>query len=219
MFQPKFYIGRYLTYAEDVARHFREKEQEKIQVVVNILFHAWMCDTPVFLLGNGGSESTAKHFAADLAKTANDKPGYRGIKAFTPWDNDSLISAIVNDRPKEDIFTAWLDTYYKRGGVGVGISVHGGSGGDVGGQWSQNLLRGLQYIKDRGGKTIGFSGFDGGPMKNLVDVSLVVPVPDPSFGTPLVESFHVLLHHLVVFTLKGLIAEEEDDDKWGDGTC
>ncbi len=211
MFNSQRYIDQYLAYAEGITRYFRFKsEEKKINTVVDILFTAWLSNTPVFPLGNGGSESTAKHFAADLAKTVNDKPGHRGLRAYTPWDNDPLISAIVNDRPKEDIFTAWLDTYYQRGGIGIGISVHGGSGSDVGGKWSQNLLKGLQYIKDRGGKTIGFSGFDGGPMKDLVDVCLVVPVADPEFGTPLVESFHVVLHHLVVFTLKGLIAEEEE---------
>ena len=59
-------------------------------------------------------------------------------------------------------------------------------------------MKGLQYIKDRGGKTIGLSGFDGGPMKNLVDVGIVVPAD----STPIVEGMHVVLHHLIVFGLK-----------------
>jgi len=211
MSKSRVYIGKYLQYAESIARYLGEKQSDKIEAVIDILFNAWLSRAPAFIMGNGGSASTALHFAADLAKTANDKPGHRGLRAFTPWDNTALASAIVNDRPKEDIFTAWLDTYYERGGVGIGISVHGGSGSDLGGKWSQNLLKGLQYIKDRGGKTIGFSGFDGGPMKNLVDVCVVVPVEDSNFGTPLVESFHVVLHHLVVFALRDLIAEEERD--------
>lgn len=210
MYNIAGYADRYLGYVEDIARRFRRAESEKIELVIRELFNAWLSRLPVFIMGNGGSASTAAHFAADLAKTINDKPGRRGLRALTPWDNVPLISAVVNDRPKEDLFTSWLDTYYERGGMGIGISVHGGSGSDLGGKWSQNLLRGLQYIKDRGGKTIGFSGFDGGPMKDLVDVCLVVPVEDPSLGTPLVESFHVVVHHLVVFALKGLIAEAEE---------
>ena len=216
MHKSKIYIGQYLQYAESIARYLGEKESDKIETVIEILFKAWLSSAPVFIMGNGGSASTAVHFAADLAKTANDKPGHRGLRAFTPWDNVPLVSAIVNDRPKEDLFTAWLDTYYERGGIGIGISVHGGSGSDLGGKWSQNLLKGLQYIQDRGGKTIGFSGFEGGPMKDLVDVCVVVPVEDSGFGTPLVESFHVVLHHLVVFALRGLIAEDELD-VFGDG--
>ncbi|MEK9183498.1 MAG: SIS domain-containing protein [Patescibacteria group bacterium] len=169
--------------------------------IIEILFKAWQKERMVFIMGNGGSASTATHFAADLSKTIADVPGQRGLRALTPWDNIPLISAIVNDRPKEDLFTAWLDTYYVKGGVGVGISVHGGSGSDFGGKWSQNLLKGLQYIKDRDGITLGFSGFDGGAMKNLCDVCLVVPAD----STPLVEAIHVLLTHLITFRLKELI--------------
>ena len=88
--------------------------------------------------------------------------------------------------------------------MGIGISVHGGSGKDVGGQWSQNLLKGLQYIKDHGGKTIGLSGFDGGPMAALVDAPLVVRAD----STPLVEGFHVVLHHLIIFRLKEMVTHE-----------
>lgn len=204
----KEYIRRYFKNSREVIDAL-EKQEDKIEQVVEILFEAWRMGRGAYILGNGGSESTAKHFAADLAKTINDKPGARGMRAFTPWDIDPLMSAIVNDRPKEDSFTAWLDTYYQTGGVGIGISVHGGSGSDFGGNWSQNIPKGLQYIKDRSGVTIGFSGFDGGPMAKMVDVAIVVPVEEANkdLGTPLVESFHVVLHHLIVFRLKELIKE------------
>lgn len=202
------------SYLENLAKTSADiliNQSGKLKEAIHSLFLAWESDLPVYILGNGGSAGTASHFAADLSKTINDKPRARGLRALTPWDNIPLISAIVNDRPKEDFFTAWLDTHYERGGIGIGISVHGGSGTDFGGQWSQNLLKGLQFIKDRGGKTIGFSGFDGGPMKNLVDIPIVVPVD----STPLVESLHVVLHHLIVFRLKEMIAEYENPAEFG----
>lgn len=189
-----------------------EKQEEQISRIVNILYNAWRNGSHVCIMGNGGSASTASHFAADLAKTINDVPGSRGIRALTPWDNIPNISAIVNDRPKEDYFTAWLNTFYEKGDVGIGISVHGGSGSDVGGKWSQNLLKGLQYIKDSGGLVIGFSGFDGGPMAKMADVALVVPVAENDLGTPLVESFHVVLGHLITFRLKEVIRNIYDED-------
>lgn len=204
--ETKEFIRRYFKNSKEVIDAL-EKQEDKIEKIVDILFEAWRMGRGVYVLGNGGSASTASHFAADLAKTINDMPGKRGMKALTPWDNIPLISAIVNDRPKEDYFTAWLDTYYEPGGVGIGISVHGGSGTDFGGQWSQNIPKGLQYIKDRAGVTIGLSGFDGGPMAKMADVAVVVPVTEKDIGTPLVESFHVVLHHLIVFRLKELISE------------
>lgn len=184
-----------------------KRQEEQIEKAVNVLFAAWRRNSPVYILGNGGSASTASHLAADLAKTINDRPGCRGIRAFTFWDNIPHSTAVVNDRPKEDFFTAWLDTYYEKGGIGIGISVHGGSGSDFGGKWSQNLLSGMQHIKARGGATIGLSGFDGGPMAKMVDVPIVIPVAEKDLGTPLVESFHVVVHHLIIFRLKEMIKE------------
>ena len=197
------HINTYFENVKRIADTLMREQSEQIDAMIRVLFRAWNDNSLVFILGNGGSASTASHFAADLSKTIADQPGWRGIRALTPWDNIPLISAIVNDRLKADYFTAWLDTYYRGCGVGIGISVHGGSGSDVGGQWSQNLLAGLQYIKKHGGITIGFSGFDGGPMKEFVDHCVVVPAN----STPLVESFHVVLCHLIAFRLKELIAE------------
>ncbi|OGZ95190.1 MAG: hypothetical protein A3I44_03615 [Candidatus Sungbacteria bacterium RIFCSPLOWO2_02_FULL_51_17] len=198
------YVKNYLGDVSALAAKIQKEQSEALNAAIEALFVAWRDGSAVFILGNGGSASTASHFAADLAKTVNDAPMAQGLRALTPWDNVPLISAIVNDRPKEDYFTAWLDTYYEQGGLGIGISVHGGSGTDHGGKWSQNLLKGLGYIKHRGGITIGLTGFDGGPMARMVNISIIVPAD----STPLVESFHVVLHHLIAFGLKERIGAE-----------
>ncbi len=199
---------RYVNqYFENLKATIDGLDIRKIEEAAAILKEAWIRGHSVYVMGNGGSASTAAHFASDLVKTIVSEPGGRGIRALTPWDNIPLVSASLNDRPREDLFVVWLDTFYEARGVGIGISVHGGSGSDLGGRWSENLLRGIQYIKDRGGWTIGFSGFDGGPLADLADVCITVPVPEPSLGTPLVESLHVAIHHLIVFYLKNLIKE------------
>ena len=195
------YIEGFLA---DVEKISREVSRDDIERVIQTLFEAWKENRQVFVMGNGGSASTATHLVSDLVKTINDKPGARGIRAMALVDNIPLASAITNDRGWENLYVSQLETFYQRGDVGIGISVHGGSGKDIGGQWSQNLLKGLQYIKDRGGRTIGLSGFDGGPMAKLVDAPLVVGAD----STPLVEGFHVVLHHLIIFRLKELIANE-----------
>jgi D-sedoheptulose 7-phosphate isomerase len=197
------YIQRYFDQAKTVIDGM---ECGAIDAVIEALFECWKDDRWVYTMGNGGSASTASHFAADLAKTVNDKTGARAIKAVCLGDNYPLVSAAINDRGWNTLYEETLATYYVRGGIGVGFSVHGGSGKDRAGLWSQNLLRGLQYIKDRGGLTIGFSGFDGGAMKDLCDISVVVPVNQ----TSLVESFHVTLHHLIAFRLKELIENYQE---------
>lgn len=195
------YVEMFLREVIDISKSI---ERDGINKAIDILHTAWKEDRQVFVMGNGGSASTATHLVADLVKTINDKPGKRGVRAMALVDNIPLASAITNDRGWENLYVTQLETFAKPGDIGIGISVHGGSGKDIAGQWSQNLLKGLQYLKDRGGKTIGLSGFDGGPMANLVDASMVVRKD----STPLVEGFHVVLHHLIVFRLKELIENE-----------
>src|SRR3989344_830309 len=197
------YAASFLESAEDVVRSLRTSQAHSLDQAVELLFDAWKNDRWVYVMGNGGSASTATHVAADLSKTVCESPADKGLKAIALVDNIPLVSAMVNDWGWDNVFVNQLKTFYVAGGVGIVLSVHGGSGTDVAGKLSQNLLKGLQYIKDQDGKTIGFSGFDGGPMSRMVDVAIVVP----AHSTPLVEGFHVVLHHLIIFGLKEKINE------------
>jgi len=90
----------------------------------------------------------------------------------------------------------------------VGFSVHGGSGAGDAGPWSQNLVRAMKAAKDGGAHVLSFSGFDGGAMAEMSDFCLTVPIFTEDLGTPLVESIHVLLHHVIVHTLRERIRLE-----------
>jgi len=196
--QQNSYAAGFLNSIQEISTVIKVLYSEKLDQAIDLLFQSWKDGRWVYIMGNGGSASTATHMAADLAKTVCSNPQDRGVRAMALVDNIPLVSALTNDWGWENIYVNQLSTYYVEGGVGIGFSVHGGNGKDVAGKWSQNLLKGLQFIKDSGGKTIGLSGFDGGPMKDLVDVGIVVPAE----STPIVESMHVVLHHLIVFGLK-----------------
>lgn len=205
MEEPNFasFSAGFLTATEETVRKIRADYSQKMDQAIELLFEAWKEGRWVYVMGNGGSASSATHLAADLSKTICASPQDKGLKSMALFENVPLISASINDWGWDDLFVNQLKTFYVSGGVGIGLSVHGGSGQDLSGQWSQNLLKGLQYIKDKGGKTIGFSGFDGGPMKDLVDIGLVVPFN----STPMVESLHAVLFHAIVFGLKDRINE------------
>lgn len=173
-----------------------------VDEVVETLFVAWRGGRHVFVCGNGGSASTATHFACDLSKSTSVS-GKKRFKAYCLNDNIPLVSALTNDDGFENLYYEQLKGRFEAGDVLVCISVHGGAGKDKAGLWSQNLLRAIRYAKESGGKTIGFSGFDGGPMKEIADVCIVVPVS----STPQVESFHLALEHLICTCLRQKIEE------------
>jgi len=189
-------------YFEEIKKIADTISREDIDRAIELLFDAWKNDNQVFFCGNGGSAGTATHFMCDLFKVTIIKDKKR-FKAFCLNDNIPLMTALINDEGFDDLFIEQLKNLYRVGDVLVCLSVHGGSGKDKAGLWSQNLLKAMDYVKKHDGKTIGFSGFDGGAMKDVADVCVVVPFN----ATPHVEAFHVVLQHLIAFRLKEKIAE------------
>jgi D-sedoheptulose 7-phosphate isomerase len=195
------------TYGDAMTHAFRGIAQSDIGRAVDLLFAAWREEAAVFLIGNGGSASTASHFACDLAKLTI-VPGRKRFRVMGLTDNAALVSAWTNDDGFGSIFAEQLEPWFRRGDVLVGISVHGGSGTGNAGAWSQNLGRAVKLVRERGGRVLGFSGFGGGMLRETADVCLTVPVDVEPLGTPLVESIHVALHHMICIALKLRIAEE-----------
>lgn len=195
-------------FIQDFISHSRrtldDMPTERISAAADLIFSTWKAGGCVFIAGNGGSASTATHMACDLAKMTivGDMPRLRAIGLN---DNIPLVSALTNDDGWENIYTEQLKNW-KIGpsDLLIAISVHGGSGQDKAGAWSQNLTNAISYASEHGAKTIGLAGFDGGAMKSLCTVAVVVPTD----STPQVESFHVWVEHLLSVLVRDRIAEE-----------
>jgi D-sedoheptulose 7-phosphate isomerase len=195
------YIENFFAGLSEVIQNINRGDIDK---VVEILYGAWLGQNTVFLAGNGGSAGTASHFAADLNKCTIFE-GMPRMRVFSLVDNVPLVSALTNDDGWDNIYVEQLRNFFRAGDVLICISVHGGSGRDKAGEWSQNLLKAIQYVKDNGGRSVGLAGFDGGAMKELADACIVVPYNT----TPHVESFHVILHHLITFCLAEKVSKAE----------
>ena len=197
--ENKDFIHNYLSEARKVTEDISVAD---INRAIELLFNAWKNGNQVFTCGNGGSASTATHFACDLSK-ATIVQGKKRFKAYCLNDNIPLMSALINDDGFDNLFYEQLKANFQKGDVLIGISVHGGAGRDRAGLWSQNLLKAMKYAQESGGKSIGLSGFDGGPIKEIADACIVVPIN----STPQVESFHLALEHLICSCLRQKIEE------------
>jgi len=192
-------------------QHYQETlsllDLRAVDGILECLMDVWRNQRMVFVMGNGGSASTASHFAADLAKytIVGGKPRFR-VLGLT--DNIPLVSAWTNDGGFSSVFVEQMSAWLEADDVLVGFSVHGGSGSGDAGPWSQNMVRAMHAAKQAGAAVIGFSGFDGGAMAQMADHVVVVPVPVDELGTPIVESVHVFLHHLIVHRLRERIKRD-----------
>ena len=193
------YIKDYLSEVRQIAETI---SIDGINQAIELLYKAWQNENHVFTCGNGGSASTATHFSCDLSKTTV-VPNKNRFWVECLYDNIPLMLALVNDDGFDNLFYEQLKAKFQEGDVLICISVHGGTGKDKAELWSQNLIKAMNYAKEMGGKTIGLSGFNGGVMKEIADVSIVIPAN----STPQVESFHVVLEHLICSRLHQRIEE------------
>ncbi len=189
----KAYISDFLGGIEKICQQI---DRAKIEKATDMIFQTWKTGKQVFLIGNGGSASTATHFACDLSK-CTWADGKRRLRVQSLVDNIPLLTALTNDCGWSSVYIEQLRSHLTPGDLLIAISVHGGSGKDKAEAWSQNLVQGIKYAKENGAATLGFSGFDGGLFNEVCDLNLIVPYNT----TPHVEAFHVTLHHLITWVV------------------
>jgi len=136
----------------------------------------------ILICGNGGSAADSQHFAAELV--GRFKLERKGLPAIALTTDTSILTAIGNDYGFDQIFERQVEALGKEGDILVGISTSGNS---------ENVIRAVKKAKEIGIYTIGLLGKSGGKLKDLVDLSLVVP----SNNTPRIQECHVLIYHIV----------------------
>lgn len=183
-------------YLSEVRATLKRLPLDKIQDVIDVLQYARLTNKQVFIMGNGGSAATASHFACDLGK-GTLMVGMPRFRVMALTDNMPLFSALANDNGYENVFAEQLAHFVQPGDVVIGISCSGNSA---------NVLRAIELAHAARAVTIGFIGFDGGRLKDLVDVCVWVP----NHCVEQVEDIHLLLEHLICTCLRKAIAEDKD---------
>ncbi|HMR98074.1 MAG TPA: SIS domain-containing protein [Anaerolineales bacterium] len=167
---------------------------ESITRVVETLQNARLEGRKVFIMGNGGSASTANHFVCDLAKnTRHDSLPHFRVIGLT--DNMAIFSAYANDEGYENVFAAQLANLVEAEDVVIAISASGNSA---------NVVKAIEAAKSYNAVTVGFTGFAGGKLASLVDIQVHVD----SYVIEHVEDIHLMLEHMIVKAIKDIAVSE-----------
>ena len=183
-------------YLERLTDSLDEIVSSEVSELGEILYRAYHMGASVFIVGNGGSASTASHMAADLAKNTIG-PHMVRFRVMSLNDNISLLTALANDDGYENVFREQLVNLIKPGDVLIAISASGNS---------PNVLRAIEYAKSRNAQTVGLLGFDGGKALDLVDRAIHVRSSD--YGV--IEDAHLVLNHILVEYFQRRLAEERE---------
>lgn len=166
----------------------------KIDLLCDRLLEAYHGGKQVFIMGNGGSATTASHFAQDVNKGVSVGLDKR-FRVICLNDNLSIIMAYANDVAYEEIFVEQIRNFLQAGDF---VLVLSGSGN------SKNVLKAVEYANRNGAKTFGLTGFDGGKLASLARESIVVPAPDMQK----VEDLHLVILHMAMQKLYGVLHKD-----------
>ncbi len=140
---------------------------DKVDLAIQWFKEARAAGRQIFVCGNGGSAANASHFACEVLKGASyGKPTRFRIQALT--DSMPTITAYSNDVGYEAAFVEQLKNFAQPGAIVVGLS---GSGN------SMSVVRAIEYGNSQGCRTITLTGFDGGKLAPLGQLSIHIPMP------------------------------------------
>lgn len=168
---------------------------DSIASLSEMLYRAYSDGKQVFVLGNGGSASTASHMAADLGKNTIG-PNMRRFRIMSLNDNIPLLTALSNDLGYENVFAEQLQNLIQPGDMLIALT---GSGN------SPNVVRAVEYARSRSAQVAALLGCGGGSVAELADLSVLIDSGD--YGV--IEDAHVVVNHILVEHFRQRLAAEQ----------
>lgn len=172
----------------ELERNILEKlNQDEINRAMNLLEETRSKGSIVYVFGNGGSAATAAHMENDFNKGISEKVDKK-YRFQCINVNMAMMLAIANDNGYDRVFVQQLENKLNPEDVIIAIS---GSGN------SENVIKAVEYAKGQGCKVIGMTGYSGGKLKELSDISLHVPLDNMQ----ITEDVHIIFNHMMMYVL------------------
>lgn len=182
-------LGRHI---QEVRRALDTIAAADVARVVQSILDAADRGAHVYIAGNGGSASTASHFACDLSKSTA-LHGHRRLRVTSLTDSVALVTAWANDTSYERAFAEHLTGLVQPADVLLTISVSGNS---------PNVLAAVAVARERGARTVALVGRGGGALSSAVDIAVQVDSQD--YGV--VEDCHLAIQHAVTASVRSALS-------------
>lgn len=170
-----------------IVRHFFERNADTLTKVADRLVRCLQGGGKLLLFGNGGSAADAQHFAAELVgRYQHERPA---LPAIALTVDTSALTAIANDYGYDQVFARQVEALGSKGDVAIAISTSGRS---------PSVIEAVRAAKAKQLTTVGLLGRDGGALKELVDIALVVEAQK----TSRIQEVHILIAHVLCETIE-----------------
>ncbi|MDD4151407.1 MAG: D-sedoheptulose 7-phosphate isomerase [Candidatus Gracilibacteria bacterium] len=175
-------ISKYFYESMDVKKNFIEKNEQKLEEIINLIKKTFEEGNKLLIAGNGGSAADSQHWAAEFI--SRYKLERKSLPAIALSTDTSALTAIGNDYSFDKVFSRQVEGLGNTGDIFIGLSTSGNS---------KNILEAMKVAKEKGIICIGLLGKDGGLIKGLCDYSLIVESND----TPRIQETHLVIYHTI----------------------
>jgi len=159
-----------------------ERNIELIDQFVSLLETTFRSGGRVYSAGNGGSHCDAMHFAEEW--TGRYRKDREPVPALA-FSDPSHLSCVSNDYGFEYVFERMVRAFGNTGDVFVAITTSGNS---------KNLVLAAQTAKEKGMKVVGLLGKNGGAIKDLCDIAIIVP----GSTSDRIQELHIKIIHIAI---------------------
>lgn len=175
-------ISRQILEHVELMKRIESELTPAIARIANRLIETFNIGNKLLVMGNGGSAADAQHLAGEIVSRFRfDRPGLPAIALST---DTSILTAIGNDYGFDRVFSRQVEALASPGDAVIGISTSGNS---------RNVITALEVARQAGCTTIGLLGNDGGLLKGLCEMPLVIPSSD----TPRIQEGHITVIHII----------------------
>jgi D-sedoheptulose 7-phosphate isomerase len=178
--------------ADNMARVADSAYVDRVAAAIDLLDETFCSGHKLLVFGNGGSAADAQHLAAELVgRFATER---RALPAIALTTNPAVLTAWSNDYSFEDVFARQVEALGAADDVALGISTSGRS---------PNVVNAMRRARELGLRTIGLTGERGGPIREVADILLAVPLEQ----TARIQEVHLVTYHAICAALEQRIAD------------
>jgi D-sedoheptulose 7-phosphate isomerase len=166
----------------DLVAQVLDEHVETIAQVARAMQECWRANGAVYWCGNGGSAAASQHLAAELV--GRFRRERRALASIALTTDTSVLTAVGNDYGYDEIFSRQIEAVVRARDLVFGLSASGNS---------RNVVKALQTAKGLGAGTVGLLGRDGGQLRALCDLSIVIASADPAR----IQEMHMMIGHIL----------------------
>ena len=166
----------------------------QINDAINLIINSIKNGNKLIIFGNGGSAADAQHIAAELI--GRFKLERKSLPAIALTTDSSILTSLGNDYSYDIIFSRQCESLVLKNDVVMGISTSGNS---------KNVELGMKTSLKKGAKTIGLLGNNGGTIKSVSNIPIIVNSNDTANS----QESHTVLYHIICNLVEKELSEEE----------